>query len=538
MMIAADNLCSVGTRLSEYARKLPQNNPNVRKRYIEKIKIIKFNDPYTLQLSSDMPTTVTTGHVVDYLINFKSPYTGESVKNLRSLDAYRKFEAGFVQSMKGRLMENFYIVVGKVAHLMRLNEKPLNPWVIVQKEGMIISAHCDCAAGISETCSHVSAILYALANLHQLTTDGKITVTDVPAYWKQPRKRVKDDLYKMVKDVGYGKKIKRYYDTNINKSHTDFLNLLEMIKQDGNNAAVFGSHCDGVNFTCTQCCENNYPDEIFLNKSILLQNNFNPNLVGRSLDELISIGKTIPLELTSNETSLVENLTRKQHKSNLWHWARTGRITASVLREVVYSSNRFPPPKRSLLKRICHPYKEKAINTPAVTYGKQNEAVAIRDLEHILKQTHQDVKLVDSGIVIDPKYPFMAASPDCMMQCSCCGSAPVEIKCPYRLSENSPLNLQLSLYELSKSKDSFIEFDGDRFTMVKTHKYYYQVQAQIFMTQSNYGIFMVWSRQEKLVIYVAKDEVSWTNWFARSKLYFQNIVIPELLGHYFTYNTN
>lgn len=116
MMIAADNLCSVGTRLSEYARKLPQNNPNVRKRYIEKIKIIKFNDPYTLQLSSDMPTTVTTGHVVDYLINFKSPYTGESVKNLRSLDAYRKFEAGFVQSMKGRLMENFYIVVGKVSY--------------------------------------------------------------------------------------------------------------------------------------------------------------------------------------------------------------------------------------------------------------------------------------------------------------------------------------------------------------------------------------------------------------------------------------
>nr|XP_029714360.1 LOW QUALITY PROTEIN: uncharacterized protein LOC115258411 [Aedes albopictus] len=171
-MIAADNLCSVGTRLSEYARKLPQENLNVRKRYIEKIKIIKFNDPYTLQLSSDMPTTVTTGHVVDYLINFKSPYTGESVKNLRSLDAYRKFEAGFVQSMKGRLMENFYIVVGKVAHTMRLNEKPLNPWVIVQKEGMIIPAHCDCAAGISETCSHVSAILYALANLHQLTMES------------------------------------------------------------------------------------------------------------------------------------------------------------------------------------------------------------------------------------------------------------------------------------------------------------------------------------------------------------------------------
>ncbi|XP_021707301.1 uncharacterized protein LOC110678579 [Aedes aegypti] len=342
----------------------------------------------------------------------------------------------------------------------------------------------------------------------------------------------------MVKDVDYGKKIKRYYDTNINKSRTDFLNLLETIKQDGNNAAVFGSHCDNVNFTCIQCCENDYPDEIFLNKSILLQNNFNPALEGKSLDVLISIGKTLPLKLNPNEISLVEKLTRKQHESKLWHWARTGRITASVLKEVVYSSNQVPPPKRSLLKRICHPYKEKAINTPAVAYGKQYESVAKRDLERILNQTHQDAKFVESGIVIDEKYPFMAASPDYMVQCSCCGTASVEIKCPYRLSEKSPLNLQLSLRELANSRDPFIKFDGEKFSMVESHKYYFQVQAQIFITRAKYGIFMVWSRKEKLIISVPRDEVSWGNWLARSKLYFENILIPELLAKHFTSNIN
>lgn len=65
---------------------------------------------------------------------------------------------------------------------MRLNEKPLHPWVIVEKDGRIMSAHCDCTAGISETCSHVSAVLYALANLHAQSTDGKVNYQFVSSY--------------------------------------------------------------------------------------------------------------------------------------------------------------------------------------------------------------------------------------------------------------------------------------------------------------------------------------------------------------------
>lgn len=104
-------------RLSEYARNLPKDNPNCYKRYVEKIKIISYNDPYLLDLKkTQLPTNVTTGHVVEYLLNYRSPYTGNPMKNHRSLEGYRKYEAGFVSSVSGQMINNSYIVLAKVSN--------------------------------------------------------------------------------------------------------------------------------------------------------------------------------------------------------------------------------------------------------------------------------------------------------------------------------------------------------------------------------------------------------------------------------------
>jgi len=47
----------------------------------------------------------------------------------------------------------------QIMHSMRLNEKLLKPWVIADADGTIISAHCDCVAGVGETCTHVGALI-------------------------------------------------------------------------------------------------------------------------------------------------------------------------------------------------------------------------------------------------------------------------------------------------------------------------------------------------------------------------------------------
>ncbi len=48
-----------------------------------------------------------------------------------------------------------------VNHSQRLSEKPLTPWIIAKPDGEILTAHCDCMAGLGETCSHVTSVVWA-----------------------------------------------------------------------------------------------------------------------------------------------------------------------------------------------------------------------------------------------------------------------------------------------------------------------------------------------------------------------------------------
>lgn len=48
-----------------------------------------------------------------------------------------------------------------------------------------------------------------------------------------------------------------------------------------------------------------------------------------------------------------------------------------------------------------------------------------------MQELHVNFEIRDSGLVINPKYPFLGASPDAVPSCHCCGDIVVEIKCPY-----------------------------------------------------------------------------------------------------------
>lgn len=68
-----------------------------------------------------------------------------------------------------------------------MNEKPLNPWIICHSSGTVASAHCDCIAGLGETCTHVSALLFSIDNVVRPSSSIESkSVTDEKAYWAAP----------------------------------------------------------------------------------------------------------------------------------------------------------------------------------------------------------------------------------------------------------------------------------------------------------------------------------------------------------------
>ena len=95
-----------------------------------------------------------------YLLYTTSFVTLEEVKNYKSLQSYKYFTAGWVVEHKWELFPDCCLVIGKVNHSYAISASPLQTWIIVNTSGAIACGHCTCMAGLSETCSHVRALLY------------------------------------------------------------------------------------------------------------------------------------------------------------------------------------------------------------------------------------------------------------------------------------------------------------------------------------------------------------------------------------------
>lgn len=69
----------------------------------------------------------------------------------------------------------------QVLHSQSIQATPLEPWIIAEKSGRILGAHCTCMAGLGETCTHVAALLFLIEETVKMR-DSK-TVTQEKAYW-------------------------------------------------------------------------------------------------------------------------------------------------------------------------------------------------------------------------------------------------------------------------------------------------------------------------------------------------------------------
>lgn len=58
----------------------------------------------------------------------------------------------------------------KVKHSQKMNDPPLNVWVLASLDGHIICGHCTCVAGLTESCSHVGAVCFAVNKISE--SDG------------------------------------------------------------------------------------------------------------------------------------------------------------------------------------------------------------------------------------------------------------------------------------------------------------------------------------------------------------------------------
>lgn len=99
---------------------------------------------------------------------------------------------------------------------------------------------------------------------------------------------------------------------------------------------------------------------------------------------------------------------------------------------------------------------------------------------------HEQFSIANSGLVLNPQWPHLGASPDGIISCVCCGRGVLEIKCPYCHRNSKVEDVATDLHSCLKESDTdhSPHFDRD-------HAYYFYVQTQIFACQVEYADFSV-----------------------------------------------
>ena len=172
------------------------------------------------------------------------------------------------------------------------------------------------------------------------------------------------------------------------------------------------------------------------------------------------------------QAKLIFNETQKQINCQKWYDFRSGRGTASISGEVCnWRDEMLPVP---LIKKICCRSKFRSVATDRVNES-ENDA-RYKYCEYMSK-SHENHSVNLSGLILNPDFPYLGASPDGIVNCSYCGVGCLEIKCPSEYSDNLIENIIFASW-------GYLEFgNGGVVERIKTHAYYYQIQTQFLVTQ-------------------------------------------------------
>ncbi|XP_046585019.1 uncharacterized protein LOC124291985, partial [Haliotis rubra] len=331
-----------------------------------------------------------------------------------------------------------YSQTKQVVHSQHLNEAPLQPWFITDDAGTVLSAHCNCMAGLGESCSHVASMMFPVEAIVRLRQTA--TVTQQPAYWKLPAS-LKKVNYACLRKIDFtsSKTLKKKLDLLIEGSRTcsTSSSAKHIMELKPASTVSFDNFLRTINAAKPSCLavHSDYSDQYV---PVPLQQQF-PQVITEPFDEsmvgipyndyLLHCHNVInQLNITAEEVSAVEAATRNQACSPVWFQFRAGRITASKMKSVNRTS--LSDPSRSLLRHICYPTEVKFSN-PATRWGCSHEVTARDTYEKLSSERHHNFSVEECGLFLSCEYPHLGATPDGIVDCSCCGRGCLEIKCPF-----------------------------------------------------------------------------------------------------------
>ena len=428
---------------------------------------------------------------------------------------------------------------GTVVPQTRVNDDPYDTWVCLNSDGSIFTAECGCLAGYGESCKHIFALLLFVEEHVRLGSN--VTCTSVKQKWgakSSKRKIHKPDLIQniSVKKVKLGlekplTKLKRcLFDPrpissrNSNFTEKDWKAVAEATK--GNSAVIYlkpeiqFEYLMSQITTCSTVAET-VPLTID-QAAILVQNNYGNESLTMKYQKLLD-----NISITEQQVKLVAEKTLLQSNSLLWKSYRVGKISSSNAHAVIAKFDKHLSVKNekaafNLCAQILG-YKKNAYSK-AIQWGNMFEPYARKRYIKEMQKSHKSFKCVETGLLISTEHPYLAASPDGITTCTCCGTGLVEIKCPWT-------SRQKKVSEYVKTNQSFLELitGTNTYTLKNNHPYRTQIQHQLYITGYLYADLYVCLSSDQHRERIYADPNYYQN-ISKFKKFFSEFIVPELFS--------
>ncbi|XP_052377937.1 uncharacterized protein LOC118376543 isoform X16 [Oncorhynchus keta] len=225
----------------------------------------------------------------------------------------------------------------------------------------------------------------------------------------------------------------------------------------------------------------------------------------------------------------VELQTRGQRENPSWFAWRRNRITASIAHSLAHSrfvTGQSQTPPASYLAAITG--RGTNFKTRAMNWGIEREAEAVRRYQSLKsKALGRAVRVQECGLFIDPKRPWLAGSPDGIVEDQRTGQRLLclEVKCPYKHRLNT-------VAQACREDPAFCLTIQDlgvgqvRYHLKPDHTYYTQIQCQLAVTGLTQADLVVFTLKETAIIPVTFDPTFWDDTLVKLEMFYTDAVLP------------
>ncbi|XP_033747958.1 uncharacterized protein LOC117332976 [Pecten maximus] len=407
-------------------RKIPESEGDIayyiedqpreaRQRYETKLTYDKgqksLPNPYRLSSGwvNDISTwpDLTYGDIYNYLIDSPGVYTKESMKAYKSLDAYRYVQSGHVQEVYYHPLDDrnlFCFLKAKVVPSQRVNDKPHQPWICVNKDsGNIYCAHCTCMAGLGEACSHIAALMFKIQIAVHMGLTTKSSTSDICKWNSTFRKEIEpktvSEMQGILKDGNRTHPVATVHATSRDPLPSD--DIIKALK-DVCPGAVFFTTIPPVGPQETVEKPKKTEKAPATITSLFCTDNIPSDTDGLK-DKCQEVWTSYIV--THDPASFIEQSTRNQNVCSRWFEHRKGRITASKAHDVFVRRDSTKPD--NLVRRIVGYQSYDLSKTKSVSWGLDNEDTAREQYRKAMTSVHSNFVVRKSGLLIDSNRPYL-----------------------------------------------------------------------------------------------------------------------------------